>query len=178
MYPLPLVESERLVVLWSQSKKTGALTSSSYPDFADFREQNRVFEGVATLRPRGVTLTGAGEPERLEGARVSADFFPLLRVQPLHGRAFLPEEDRPGGERVVLLGHGLWQRRFGGDPSIIGQSLTLSGTPSTVVGVMPEDFYFPNRSTEFWRPIALPPAGARPVAFSAPDRAPARPGAP
>ena len=141
--PLPLAESERLVVLWSQSKKTGELSSSSYPDFADFREQNRVFEGVATLRPRGVTLTGAGEPERLEGARVSADFFPLLRVRPLHGRAFLPEEDRPGGERVVLLGHGLWQRRFGGDPGIVGRSVMLDEQPHTVVGVLPPDFRFP-----------------------------------
>jgi predicted permease len=112
-------------------------------DFEAFRGSNRVFSGMAAIRERNFNLTGGGEPERLYGARVSANLLSLLGVQPALGRAFLPEEDAPGREKVVLISHELWRTRFGGDPGIINRTLLLDGQPHVVVGVMPEGFLFP-----------------------------------
>ena len=103
------------------------------------------------------TLTSAGEPERLKATAVTADFFALLGRMPQRGRAFLPEEEAKDRNLVTVLGHGLWQRRFGGDPQIVGKALTLDGTPYTVVGVMPPGFDFPNRS-EMWMPLGTDPS--------------------
>ena len=113
-------------------------------DFEEFRRSNRVFSDMAAIRERNFNLTGRGEPERVYGARVSASLFPLLGVQPELGRTFLPDEDAPGRERIVLISHDLWSRRFGADPDIITRTLSLDGQPHLVVGVMPAGFLFPS----------------------------------
>ena len=156
---LPFDEAERLIgvsATFPGSKNQG-LGFSAYPNFADWRDQSRSFEQMAAFRNRGLALTGVEEPERIAGARVSSGFFPLLRVQPILGRTFLPEEDRPGSERTVVLSHTLWQRRFGSDPEAIGRAVTLDGQSYTVVGVLPAGFEFPlvGKETELWTPISL-----------------------
>jgi predicted permease len=157
--PLPYEDSNRLVLISEFPKQEGTpdtLTMTSYPNFKDWRDQNQVFEDVAAFRTSGFTLTGVEQPERISGVRVSAGFFNLLHVKPLMGRSFLPEEDRPGGERVVLMSHSLWQRRFGGDPGVVGKTLTLSGEQYRVVGILPPDFSFPfvGRKSELWATTA------------------------
>jgi putative ABC transport system permease protein len=112
-------------------------------DFEVFRRSNHVFSDMAAIRERNFNLTGQAEPERLYGARVTANLFALLGVPPELGRAFLPEEDAQGRDRVVLISHELWRRRFGGDSSIINRTLSLDGEPHVVVGVMPAGFLFP-----------------------------------
>src|ERR1044072_5250027 len=113
----------------------------SYPNFLDWRARNRSFEAMSVIRGWDLTLTGAGgEPESLTARMVSAEYFDVMRARPLLGRAFLREEERPGGMHVTVLSHGFWQRRFGGDPSIVGKEITLDDEPFTVVGVMPPDF--------------------------------------
>jgi putative ABC transport system permease protein len=153
--PLPYPDQERLVFVYEMLPQYGRFAVAP-ENFQDWRARNQVFERIATFRTGFETLVGSEQPERINRGEVSWDIFELLGTPPMLGRGFLAEEDAPDHNNVVVLSYGLWQRRFAGDPSIIGQSLTLGGTPSTVVGVMPEDFYFPNRSTEFWRPIALP----------------------
>src|SRR5271157_556165 len=111
-------------------------------DYLAWLRQNQVFDGMAAYRSPDFTLTGAGDPERLEAARVTAGFFSVLGVEPMLGRGFLPAEDRPGGPQVCVLSHELWQRRFGADPTIVGWSITLDGKPYIVLGVMPARFEF------------------------------------
>jgi putative ABC transport system permease protein len=155
---LPYEEPNQLLIVQSTRRQdSGRSGSSSYPDFADWKGQNQVFDEMAAFRSKGLTLTGAGEPERLQGARVSASFFPLLGVKTSLGRTFLPEEDKPKAERVVVISHGLWQRRFGGDANIIGQSLTLDAQSYTVVGVLAAGFDFPIEieKADVWSPLAL-----------------------
>ncbi len=110
---------------------------------------------MAAIADESFNLTGAGDPERLEGRRVSANLFPLLGVDPQLGRTFTPEEDQPGSNRVAVLSYGLWQRRFGGDNTIVGKTLNLNGETYTVVGVMPARFQFPSSDDELWVPIAF-----------------------
>ncbi len=139
--PLPYEQSERLAQLQStESEKSSAYFS--HPDFIDLKDQSRSFEQMAAVRSGGWTLTGDGDAERLPGARVSAEFFPMLGVKPTLGRVFRPEEDRPGAERVVMLHNNVWQRRFGGDPGVVGRTLMLNGYGYTVIGVLPPDFQF------------------------------------
>jgi putative ABC transport system permease protein len=157
--PLPFDEAERLLgvsATFPGSKGQG-LGFSTYPNFADWRDQSQSFEQMAAFRNRGLALTGVEEPERIGGARVSSGFFPLLRVQPILGRTFLPAEDKPGSERTVVLSHTLWQRRFGSDPAAIGQAVTLDNQSYTVIGVLPAGFEFPllGKETELWTPISL-----------------------
>lgn len=110
---------------------------------------------MAAIADMNFNLTGAGNPERLKGRRISAKLFPLLGVDPQLGRVFTAAEDQPGAQRVVLLSHRLWQRRFAGDPAINGKTLTLNGETYTVVGVMPARFQFPANDDELWVPIAF-----------------------
>jgi predicted permease len=150
--PLQYSDPDRLVQVWQNFPQLGAnQVTVSAPEFLDYKGQNRVFERMAAFRPQGYILTGGSEPERIFGARVSADLFPLLGVAPALGRTFLHEEDQIGGPRAVILSHGLWQRRFGSDATLIGKSLTLDGESFTVVGVMPPGFQFPpQRQNELW----------------------------
>ena len=154
--PLPYQDPDGLVMVWEDDTKGGyPRNTPAAANYVDWRDQNQVFEGMAAIADQTFNLTGTGEPERISGKRVSANLFPLLGVEPQLGRAFLPEEDQPGGNRVAVLSHGLWQRRFGSDASITGKPLTLNGESFTVVGVMPPHFQFPSREDELWVPIAF-----------------------
>lgn len=153
--PLPYPKPERLVLLDETALKQGITSMGvSFPNFLDWREQNSVFEDVATYQGGNYSLTGVGEPEQLRGGRVSHGLFEILRIQPPLGRTFTAEEDQPGHDAVVMLSHGLWQRRFGGDPTIVGRLVTLNNRSCTVIGVMPPGFRFPEIS-ELWVPLAL-----------------------
>ena len=157
--PLPYGEAERLVNIWTTSPKRGlARAYVGMANVYDFRARNHVFEDIAALRAvANFNLTGQGEPERLNGSRVSANLFPVLRVTPLIGRTFTEDEDEIGHEHVALLGYGLWQRRFGGDPSIVGRTISLNGELHEVVGVMRRDFAFPTRDFEIYTPLTFDP---------------------
>jgi len=133
----------------------------SWPDFKDYRDQTtgKVFEGVTGFFPLvPANVGGHGEPERVWGQIVTANFFDVARVRPVLGRAFLPQEDQVDGrDAVVVLGHALWQRRFGGDPGIIGQTIVLNGMPYTVIGVAPPKFTGTVKmmTGEFWAPLSM-----------------------
>src|SRR5215211_4380205 len=139
--PLPYKDPERLVRLSEYSEKIPEM-SVSYPNFLDWREQQTSFELMAATQPGGYNLSGEGEPERLAGSHVSPEFFKVLGVEPALGRSFTEEENRPGASRVAVISHGLWQRRFGSDPDILGRALTLNGEPYTVVGVTRRGFVY------------------------------------
>ncbi len=154
--PLSYPDSERLMTLWEDhTRRDGpAREWTSPPGFQDWREQNSVFTHVAALTNWGPTLTEAGEPEMLVGANVSADAFAVLGVHPLFGRAFKPEEDKTGAEKVAIISYNLWQRRFNGDPAIAGKSIRLSGESYTVAGVMPAGLQFPFiNNADIWRTL-------------------------
>ena len=151
--PLPYQDPHQLVWVWGRFN-LGNTASVSPPDFRDYRAQAQLFDAFACFSPVFVTITGNGEPERLNGSMISSEFFRVFGVKPTIGREFTPEEeqvDRPG---VVILSYGLWQRRFGGDAGLIGRSIVLDGRPLTVVGVMPQEFRF-SGSPEAWVPIPL-----------------------
>jgi predicted permease len=164
--PLPYQASERLVRLWATNQREDTRLTISPAEFFDYQERNEVFEEIAALFPSGGgTLTGSGEPERLNGARVSASFFPLLGVSPILGRTFTPKEDRPGAERIVMISYRLWQRRFNGERDAIGRTIVLSGIAYTIVGVLPEGFETPAIlpiERDVWTPLGLDPALNRP----------------
>jgi putative ABC transport system permease protein len=124
-------------------------------DFLDLRRQSRAFEGLAAFRGRDFTLVGQGDPERLAGRLVSPAFFALLRAGAAAGRTLLPEEAEAGRDAVVVVSHGLWQRRLGGAPDVVGRTLVLNGRPHTVVGVMPPEFNYPPGGVEVWAPLVL-----------------------
>jgi putative ABC transport system permease protein len=150
--PLPYPDSERLVVLRERSPQIEGM-SVAYPNFIDWREQNSAFEDIGVFRRQSYNLTGSGEPERLIGWQLSADVFPVLKVTPGIGRLFTYDEDKPGANPVVVLSHGLWQRRFGGDPNILEQTMTLDGRSFSVIGIMPPGFQFPRPGAELWAPV-------------------------
>jgi len=156
--PLPYREPERLVRLW-QNKVIAGVTGIpvSEGNVNVWRKQAQSFETVAVFYSTASIITGEAEPEQIRGASVSHDLAPMLGYQPAIGRHFLPEENRPGAANVVILGHKLWQRRFGGDPAILGRSITLDHTNQfTVIGVMPPEASFPDK-TEFWLPEKVTP---------------------
>jgi putative ABC transport system permease protein len=137
--PLPFPNGERIVFMGEWSQQIPEM-SVSYPNFADWRDQNTVFEQIAAFRNSNYVLTGVGEPERLDGRQVSAAFFPVLGVSPALGRNFSPQEDKPGGNPVALISHGFWQRRLGSDPTVVNKPLLLNGENYTVIGVLPQTF--------------------------------------
>ena len=159
--PLPYKDAERLVMVWEEASKHGyPQDTPAVANYIDWRDQNQVFEGMAAIADQSFNLTGAGDPERIEGRRVSANLFSLLGAEPQLGRAFTPEEDQPGANRVVILSHPLWQRRFASDANVVGKTLNLNGETFTVTGVMPSQFQFPTRDDELWVPIAFTQAEA------------------
>jgi putative ABC transport system permease protein len=156
--PLPFSDPERLVMVWEDATRIGFPRNTPAPaNYADWKAQNKVFEELAALDWRSYALTDEGEPEKVEAQAVTANFFPLLGVQPLLGRAFTPEEDKPGTNRVALISYGLWQRRFGGDQAVVGKEILLDGQKSTVLGVMPRGFQFLAKDTGLWVPMAFSP---------------------
>ena len=134
--PLAFSEPERLVTIVGFMKQFGEFWGSSYPDFADLRAESRSLVAAAWSYGGG-TISAPGEPEYLDGRRISSGFFAALGVKPLLGRAFDPEEDRPGGAPVAMISFALWRRRFGGDPSAIGRNLVFDGKAYTVIGIVP-----------------------------------------
>jgi len=149
---LPYKSSENLYHIWeSTPQKEFAQREFSYPDYQDY-QQNQVFEGIAAYTGGGGIMSGRGEPERVFAPAASGNFFSLLGVDPFLGRTFQPGEDKQGAPRVLVLTYGMWQRRFGGDPNIVGQPLTINGDSYTVVGVLPASFQFALRNADLWRP--------------------------
>lgn len=151
--PLPYSEPERLVGIWAAGIGSD-LSSFSIPEFIDYRDQNRSLDQLLAYHDYNVNITDRGDPERIQGVRMTANAFQMLGVTALIGRTLVPEDDIPGA-RVVVLAHGLWQRRFGGDPNVLGQSLTLNAENYTVVGVLSPSFIFPAARAEHAE-LALP----------------------
>ncbi|HEX5832586.1 MAG TPA: ABC transporter permease [Pyrinomonadaceae bacterium] len=165
--PLPFPASESLVALFETDTQRGGIRGShSYPNFFDLRSQSTVFEHVACYHSADFVMTGRGDPVRLQGLVATADLFRVLSVAPLHGRVFVPDEDKPSGAgRVAIISEQLFRKRFGSDPSIVNQAITLDGVSFTVVGVMPDSFEFPiqNEPVELWTTIAGDASGKTPV---------------
>ena len=157
--PLPYGQPERLVSLWSTSFKRGLPRAEvAMANVNDWRARNQVFEDIAAVRPvRNFNLIGDGEPERLFAAGISANLLPVLRVSPILGRGFTEDEDEIGHDRVAILSYGLWQRRFAADAGVIGRTISLSGVPYTVVGVMGADFAYPSRQYQIYTPLTYDP---------------------
>jgi putative ABC transport system permease protein len=159
--PLPYRAPEQLVWLWGTNPLNDIpKESASYPDYKDWREQAQSFQAMGAFANASPILTGGdGEPERLPGAAVIGDFFTVLGIEPALGRKFLPEENEQGKNRVIILSHELWQRRFGADTKIIGQQISVNGNPHTIVGVMPAVFQHPapaaKRPTQLWLPLGV-----------------------
>jgi putative ABC transport system permease protein len=156
---LPYENPERLVHLWeSRQSRDFEQREASYPDFEDWRQQSgEVFDGVAGYVQQQFTLADGGSPERAQGAAVTANFFDLLGVKAAEGRAFVEGDDAPDAERVVVISHGLWLRRFGGDRKIPGRQVELEGVSYTVVGVLPAGFRFAKvGEAELWTPLRVP----------------------
>jgi macrolide transport system ATP-binding/permease protein len=154
---LPVDEPERVVVVSATSSR-GLSTAFTYPDFADYRDGNQVFEGLVCYTQRALTLNDGGQAERIQGLIVSGNYFTALRVQPTPGRGFLPEEDKTRGLRpVIVLSHGLWQRRFGADPALVGKTVNLNGYSFTVVGIAPPEFIgtIPGSAPDVYVPIMM-----------------------
>src|SRR5215813_45665 len=159
--PLSYSEPERIMRLAPEWPNV-SFRNASEPKFIFWREHSQAFDGVAAtiVIGSGVNLSGGSEPEFVTGVRVSADFFRVLGVNPAIGRGFTKEEDSPNGERVVILSHGLWERRFGADPAMAGKSVSINDNPYTVVGVMPEDFRYGDGQTDLIVPMRVNPASA------------------
>jgi len=169
--PLPFEQPGRLVDLTHSIAISGRSTvDQSDGTFLLYqRHATASFASMGAWRTRGVNLgvSGAdGIPERVAAAGVSAGFFPTLRVAPERGRVFRPDDDRPGAPPVIILSSALWQRKFGGDPAIIGRRFVVDGAEREVVGVMPEDFRYPEPNTSVWYPLALDAARANPASFN------------
>ena len=153
--PLPFHEPARLVFLDENLLQQGiARIGVSYPDYLDWRQQNQVFEDLGLFDDRKFTVTGGDEPERVEGAEITANLFSLLGLQPVLGRGFAVDEDQPAAAPVALLSHGLWQRRFGAAPDIVGQTISINGRSHTIVGVMPPGVSFP-KASQVWTPLVV-----------------------
>jgi putative ABC transport system permease protein len=153
--PLPYKEPDRLMVIRETKLPQFPEFSVSPGNFLDWKAQNTVFERMGAMNSTSFNLIGTGDPERLRGMFVSDGFFALFGATPQLGRDFLPEEDKPGSNFVVMLSNGLWQRRFGGDPKIVNQAINLNGQSYTVIGVMPASFRYGGRDLDLWTPIAF-----------------------
>ena len=156
--PLPYERPGELVAVYNRNKAHDEHRANiSYPDYVSWRDGNRTFAALGMWTWQALAFSGDGEPERVEGALVTGNLFPLLGVRPLLGRGILPEEEVLGQHRVVVLSHGLWRRRFGGDSGIVNRIITVDGYPYRVLGVMPPGFAFPDRG-EAWVPLTTDPA--------------------
>jgi putative ABC transport system permease protein len=150
---LPFKEPDRLMfVLETNNKFPAPGVSASSLNYRDWKEQNHSFENLAARQAFAGNLTSSERPEKIQGEKVTWDYFQTLGVTTIAGRTFTQEEDKPGAPTVLLLSKGLWQRRFGGDPGIVGKAIPFNGQNATVVGIMPND-YRPN--IEFWAPLAI-----------------------
>ncbi len=160
--PLAYGQSDRLVKINHRDSTSSADNAVSPPGFVDYRDQSHSYESMSAvyLGNTALNLSEQGEPERLQDGRVSANFFTTLGVRPMLGRAFVAEEDQPGRNRVVVLSHSLWQRRFAGDRDLVGKNITLNSQSFTIIGVMPAGFRW--KGDDLWRPLALAPESFAP----------------
>lgn len=151
---LPYPEPDRITMVWLDNERQGIKEDiTSYPNYVDWRDQNAVYAHLAAFRSASFSLTGAGEPERLLGALTTANFFDVMGVRPRLGRVYTSEHEVAGQDGVVVLSHGLWQRRFGGAADVVGRTLSLNGRPHEVIGVMPPELRLP-QTAELWKPLA------------------------
>lgn len=165
LQPLAYAHPERLVMIWQRigTPPIPGRIGGSVPDYIDYRNQSQSMEAVAAFTLGSFNLTGRGAPERVDGARVTANLFPMLGVAPLKGRTFSVEEDQPGRNREIVLSYASWQRRFGSDPNVLGGTVVLDDIPYVIIGIMPRTFDFPpqgfgeTENAEFWVPIAFTP---------------------
>jgi putative ABC transport system permease protein len=158
--PLPYPDADRITLVWMDNTRERIKEDiTSYPNYRDWRDQNASYAHLAAYSETAFALTGAGEPERLFGAAVTANFFDVMGLKPIAGRLFTQANETEGQDAVILISHGLWQRRFGGAPDAIGRAITLSTRPHEIIGIMPPELRWPERA-EIWKPLAVP-AGAR-----------------
>jgi predicted permease len=149
--PLPFPEPHRLVQLWQNQVFRGySRVELSPANYRDWQRMSTSFEAMAAFHSLSVNMVGEGDPERLEGASVTAELMPLLGTPPFLGRVFAPEDDEDGASGTLVLSHGLWQGRFGGDPRVLGRKVILDDAPYEVIGVMPPAFHFPRREVQLW----------------------------
>jgi putative ABC transport system permease protein len=154
--PLPYAHPERILMVW-EKPPGGDRNAISTLNFLDWKSQNTVFDRMAAQQGGSITLSGGDEPAELRCARVSSAYFDIFGVQAAMGRTFAPDEDQVGKERVAVIGHRVWQNRFGGDRNILGRRITLNGQPHIVVGVLPMNSSYDRASTEIWVPLAFEP---------------------
>lgn len=153
--PLPYPDADRLVSIYDFQRQTGQEFRVTMLNYLDWVAQTKTFESLAAYSGNGVSVGGPAQPEILIALSVSANFFDTTGVRPALGRAFRPEENERGHNQVMILSHALWQRRFGGDPGIIGRIVPVNGEPFEIVGVMPASFAFPEKRYDLWMPLAL-----------------------
>jgi len=157
--PLPFQNADELVVLWRTALTTRTdRLPESIPNLEDLKAQNQSFEKIAAVRGQQVVLTDGDQPERVGGARASANLFSTLGVKPILGRDFLSGEDQQGASPVVIISNGLWQERYGADPNVIGRTVTIDRKSYTIVGVLPQGIYYPNAKTYLYVPLIYQPA--------------------
>jgi len=155
--PLPYADPSRLVMLWEDASYLGfSRNNPAAGNYVDWRAQNQVFTDMAAMRYSNAAFNGDQAPEQALGRGVTPNFFDVLGVQPVVGRPFTAEEDA-ARRRVVVLSYALWQRRFGGNPSVVGRSILMDGEATTVVGIMPSSFFFPDHQTDYWIPASFTP---------------------
>jgi len=151
---LPIDEPDSVMAMRSLDPVRNREMGVSYLDFRDWRENTRTFESLAAFTGTTANVSDEGQlPEQFNGTYLSANAFAIMRQRPVLGRDFLPEDDRPGAAPVVLIGHGMWQNRYGSNPSVIGRTVRINDVPSTVIGVMPEGFKFP-QNADLWQPLS------------------------
>jgi putative ABC transport system permease protein len=156
--PLPYADPDRLVMVWDDASKSGDRNKlpPAPAEWYEWRRLNTVFTDIASTQPAEATLSGDGEPEQVPARRVTGNFWSVLGVKPLIGRVFNDDEDR-NGVRVAVISYALWQRRYGGSPSVLGRKISVNDRPYEVIGVMPRDFYFlPAREIDLWAPASFP----------------------
>ncbi|MCA1593446.1 MAG: ABC transporter permease, partial [Acidobacteria bacterium] len=156
--PFSFANQARLMMIWERLPEVGMRRGAVAPgNYADWREQNRVFEQSVAFHNNYFNLTEGDQPERIAGARVGTNFFDLLGVRATKGRTFSAEEGESGKDQVAVVRQSLWQRRFNSDPELVGKTLALDSKRYTVVGIVSQDFNFPNNNTELWTPLAFDP---------------------
>jgi putative ABC transport system permease protein len=164
--PLPFPDAERLVMLWEVSPEGRHQNTTSRANFKSWGDQSKSFDGMAAFSDQRLNLTGAGDPEEVSVQLATPELFQVLGVEPILGRVIMEDDGRSGATEVAVLSYGLWQRRFGGDPRVVGKAITLNGTPYTVVGVMPAGFQWhirqrsgTGRPAEIWTVLDMPTEG-------------------
>jgi putative ABC transport system permease protein len=156
LHPVPFSDPDRLIWLSEQNQKTRSQMNVSLPNFSDWRTRQKSFDGIAAARYDNFNIADSDKPVRVRASFVSHELFRVLRVNPLRGQALESTDERSGSQRVVVMGYGLWQRRYGGDASIVGRSIRINAEAFTVVGIMPPGFEFPNSGlsgSEMWAPL-------------------------